>query len=78
MTLTEIRERYKGKWVLIEFHELDRNLEVVDGDVIAVANSKEEIYGKLLTEGREKDTAIEYCGDWPTDIAVMFCLRSSH
>ena len=76
MTLAEIRERYKGKWVLIEFHELDRNLEVVDGDVIAVGSSKEEIYGKLLTEGREKNTAIEYCGDWPTDIAVMFCLRS--
>ena len=71
MTLAEIGERYKGKWVLIECRELDRNLEVVDGDIVAVADSKEEIYTKQLTiEG--KNLAIEYCGEWPTDIAVMF------
>jgi hypothetical protein len=77
MNLAEIRERHKGKWVLIEYHELDRNLEVVDGDVIALADSKEEIYGKLLTEGRGRNTAIRYCGEWPTDIAVMFWLSAS-
>lgn len=49
----------------------------MDGEVIATADSKEAIYGKLLTEGREKNTAIEYCGEWPTDIAVMFCLPFS-
>jgi hypothetical protein len=76
MTLAKIRELYKGKWVLIEFHQLDRNLEVIDGDVIAVADSKEEIYGKLLTHSDGKNTAIRYCGEWPTDIAVMFWLSS--
>ena len=76
MTLAEIRECYKGKWVLIEYHELDRNLEVVDGDVIAVADSKEDIYGKLLTHADAKNTAIRYCGEWPTDVAVMFWLNS--
>lgn len=74
MTLAEIVQRYKGEWVLIEYRSLDRNLEVVEGDVIAHARSKEEIYGLLLTVGRGKNTAIEYCGEWPTDIAVMFCL----
>ena len=73
MTLAEIREHYKGKWVLIEFRELDRNLEVVQGDVIAVAESKEAIYGKQLTVSG-KNLAIRYCGEWPTDIGVMFCL----
>ncbi|MGD0948533.1 MAG: hypothetical protein ABSA52_13995 [Candidatus Binatia bacterium] len=77
MTLAEIRERYKGKWVLIAYHQLDENLEVVEGDVIADAGSKEDIYGKLLTVGRGKNTAIRYCGEWPTDIAVMFWLTSS-
>lgn len=73
MTLAEIRDRYKGKWVLIEYRELDRDLEVVDGDVVAVADSKEQIYAKQLTiEG--KNLAIEYCGEWPTDLAVMFWL----
>ena len=77
MTLAQIREAYKGKWVLIEYRELDRNLEVVEGDVLAVAPTKEEIYKLLLTVEPGKNTAIEYCGQWPTDTAVMFCLRTS-
>jgi len=76
MTLAEICEQYKGKWVLIEYHELDRNLEVVEGDVIAEAPTKEQIYGKLLTVGRTKNTAIRYCGEWPTDIAMTVLDRS--
>lgn len=75
MTLAQIREAYKGKWVLIEYRELDRDLEVVEGDVIAEAQTKEDIYKLLLTVGPGKNTAIEYCGDWPTDTAVMFWLR---
>jgi hypothetical protein len=35
MTLAEIQKRYQGQWALIEFHQLDANLEVVDGDVLA-------------------------------------------
>jgi len=77
MTLAQIREAYKGKWVLIEYRELDRNLEVVEGDVLAEAPTKEEIYKLLLTVEPGKNTAIEYCGQWPTDTAVMFCLRTS-
>lgn len=75
MTLAQIREAYNGKWVLIEYRELDRDLEVIDGDVIAEAQTKEEIYEQLLKVGPGKNTAIEYCGDWPTDTAVMFWLR---
>jgi hypothetical protein len=77
MTLAQIREQYKDKWVLIEYHQLDRNLEVVEGDVIAEAPTKEQIYGKLLTVGRTKNTAIRYCGEWPTDIGLMLCLKRS-
>ncbi len=75
MTLTQIRAAYKGKWVLIEYRKLDRDLEVLEGDVIADAETKEEIYKLLLAVGPGKSTAIEYCGDWPTDTAVMFWLR---
>jgi hypothetical protein len=75
MTLAGIQERYKGQWVLIEFHQLDENLEVVEGDVLAAAPTKEDIYKRLLTVERGKNTAIRYCGEWPTDVAVMFCLH---
>ena len=74
MNLAQIREAHKGKWVLIEYRQLDRNLEVVEGDVIAEAPTKEDIYKLQMSVGTGKNLAIEYCGDWPTDVAVMFCL----
>jgi len=77
MTEAEIVERWKGKWVLIEYRELDRNLNVVDGDVIAEATTKEEIYRLQVGIGEGRKLAIRYCGEWPTDVAVMFCLTAS-
>ena len=75
MNEAEIVERWTGKWVLIEYRELDRNLDVVDGDVIAEAATKEEIYGLLLAKGRGKNTAIRYCGEWPTDEGLMVSVQ---
>ena len=74
MKLAEINKRYKGQWVLIEYRELDENLEVHDGDVIATAPTKEDIYKLQLTVPDGKNLAIRYCGEWPTDVAVMFWL----
>ncbi len=76
MTLAEIRGRYAGQWVLIEFGQLDRNLEVIDGEVVAHAPTKEEIYKRQLEVGVGAKLAVEYCGDWPEDMSVMFCLRA--
>ena len=77
MTEAEIVERWKGKWVLSEYRELDRNLDVVDGDVIAEAATKEEIYKLQMSIGGGRKLAIRYCGEWPTDVAVMFCFAPS-
>lgn len=70
MKMEEIRRHYEGEWVLIEYTELDEDLKVVEGDVIAHSPHREEIYRQLLrTKG--KDVAIEYLGDVPEDLAVM-------
>ena len=70
MKMEEIQKRYTGEWVLIEYTMLDEQLNVVEGEVIAHAPSKEEIYCQLLkTSG--KDVAIEYLGEVPEDLAVM-------
>jgi len=61
--------------VLIEYHQLDRDLEVLDGSVLAVATTKDEIYRTQLTVGRGKTLAIRYYGEWPSDTAVMSCQR---
>jgi len=70
MKMEEIRKRYRGKWVLIEYTKLDENLNVVEGKVIAHSPKKDEIYIQLL-ETKGKDVAVEYLGEVPEDVAVM-------
>ena len=74
MEMTEIRERYKGEWVLIEYAELDEELNVVEGEVIAHSPNRDEIYRRLL-ETKGRDIAIEYLGEVPEDLAVMLSGR---
>ena len=73
MRLSEIRKKYRDQWVLFEFSNLDRDLRVKDGKVLAHAANKEDIY-KALLHTRGKNVAVEYCGKMPEDLAVMFCL----
>ncbi len=71
MTWEEIRRQYAGQWVLIEYQQLDEQLNVVEGEVVAHSPEKEEIYRQLLkTTG--KNIAIEYAGDFPQELTVMF------
>ena len=67
----EIRKKYPNQWVLIEFSKLDKNLRVKEGKVIAPASTKEEIY-KALLRTRGKNVSVEYCGEMPEDLVVMF------
>ena len=71
MKWEEILQQYAGQWVLIEYRELDEQLNVVEGEVIAHSPNKEEIYQRLL-ETTGKNIAIEYAGEFPKDLAVMF------
>jgi len=71
MKWEEILKQYAGQWVLIEYRELDEQLHVVEGEVIAHSPNKEEIYKRLL-ETTGKNIAIDYAGKFPKDLAVMF------
>lgn len=70
MTLEEIKQRYPDQWVLIEFTELDEELKVVKGKVIAHAPSREEIYKKLVELESER-IAIEFTGEMPKEPAYL-------
>lgn len=71
MKWEDIRQQYAGQWVLIEYQQLDEQLNVVEGEVVAHSAEKEEIYKSILhTQG--KNIAIEYAGDFPQDLAAMF------
>ena len=76
MQLNEIKKKYRDEWVLIEYSKISANLEVKEGKVLAHAANKEDIYKALLgTKG--KNVAIEYCGQVPEDLVVMFCLNGT-
>jgi len=72
MKMEEIRKRYQGEWVLIEYTELDEDLNVLKGEVIAHSPNKEEIYqAQMRLQG--KSLAIEYLGKIPEqeDLVVV-------
>jgi hypothetical protein len=67
MTLEEIKQNYPNEWVLVEFLELDENLDPLDGTVIAHATSHDVILAELEKQ-KNKRIAIKYTGeDLPVD-----------
>jgi len=73
MKMEEIRKRYRGKWVLIEYSELDDELNVIEGTVVAYSKDREEVY-KAQMRMKGKKLAIEYLGELPEeeDLVVVF------
>ena len=71
LSMKKIVEKYRDEWVLIVYEELDEDLNVKKGKVIAHSPRKDEIYAQL-SETRGKNVAIEYTGKLPEDLAVMF------
>jgi hypothetical protein len=70
LTLTEMALRHDGEWLLIAYTELDENLGVVCGEVLAHSPDQGKIYEALpLAKGRA--VAFEYVGQIPADFAVM-------
>lgn len=66
----EIRQSYAGQWLLIEYQALDEQLNVLEGEVIAHAPNKEEIYARLF-KVKGKNIAIAYAGEFSPDLTVM-------
>ena len=71
MKMSEITKEYKDEWVLIEYTKLDEQLNVLDGRVLAHSPRKEDIYS-VLPKFKGKNFTIEYTGEFPKDLAVMF------
>jgi hypothetical protein len=70
MKMSEIIRKYPGEWLLIEYEELDQDLTVKRGRVIAHSPDKAKIYQRLM-ETKGKNVSIEYAGRLP-EVAVMF------
>jgi hypothetical protein len=70
LTLEEMGRRYDGEWLLVAYSELDENMVVVRGEVLAHSRDQGEVY-EALSLARGRAVAFEYVGKVPEDFAVM-------
>ena len=70
LTISEIRSRFDGEWILVEDPELDENSEVVRGRVVWHSKDRDEVYQKAI-ELRPKHSAFLYTGRMPEGTAVV-------
>jgi hypothetical protein len=64
LSFKEIQQQYDGEWLIIAYIELDADLQVIAGEVLAHSPDEAEIY-------TDRDVAIEYVGQVPEDLAFM-------
>ena len=70
MKMEEIRERYKGEWVLIKFGslaDLTEDLYVIEGEVVAHARTWKDIKRAEAQASRPGNYTVEYMGENPPD-----------
>lgn len=70
VTFEEMQRRYNGQWLLIAPQEIDEELQVVKGEVLAHSHKREDIY-QSLDSFEEQPLAIEYVGGVPEDIGFI-------
>lgn len=72
LTMEEIRAQYAGEYVLIEFVELDEDMQIIRGKVVAHSPNGDEIFQKFLElRDRKKPVALEYLGQAPEGVVVV-------
>jgi len=70
MKFEEIKKKFKGEWVVIEYTQLDETLVPLEGEIVAHSPLRDVIYKEQLRY-KGKQLAIEYLGDIPEEWAVM-------
>jgi hypothetical protein len=70
LSFEEIKQRYDGEWLMIAYTELDEEMNVIRGEVLAHSPDQEKIYHALpLAQGRA--VAFEYVGKQPDGLAFI-------
>ena len=70
LTLTEIRSRFPGTWILLEDPDTTKKLEIRGGRVLFHSKDRDEVYREAIAR-RPKHSAILYTGTIPTNVAVV-------
>ncbi len=70
LSLAEMKQHYDGEWLLIINAEVDKNSEILSGEILAHSPNVDEIYDALpLAKGVE--ASIEYIGQIPANFAAI-------
>jgi hypothetical protein len=70
LSYEEIKRRYDGQWVIIAHTEVDKDLEVLTGEVLAHSPNETAIY-QLLSLASGRDVSIEYVGVVPENEVIL-------
>ncbi len=70
LSLEEMKSRYPDQWLLIGEPEVDEDLNIIQGQVLAYSTDEYEIYNALPFLN-VKSKAIEYTGSIPEDLTVL-------
>lgn len=70
LSFEEMQHRYAGEWLLIAYTELDNEMNVICGEVLAHSPNRDDIYGAISSSDGQS-VAIEYIGAIPEDLAVI-------
>jgi hypothetical protein len=70
LTFEEIKQQYHNEWLLIVYTEIDENLNVIRGEVLAHSPTVEDIY-QALPAAKGREAAIEFVGTPEADVAYI-------
>ena len=69
LTVSQIEDRFKSEWILLEAPETDESLEVRSGRVLWHSRDRDEVYRKAI-ELRPDRFAVLYTGKMPEGTAI--------
>ena len=70
LNLEQMKQQYHDEWLLIAYTDIDENLNVLCGEVLAHDKDANKLY-KLLSHYPDRSVAFEYIGEIPADFAFM-------
>lgn len=70
MTFEAMKQHYQNEWLLIAYTEIDENLNVIQGEVLAHSTDVEPLYD-LMPQFKDRAVALEYIGEIPKDLAFI-------
>ncbi|MBD2310050.1 hypothetical protein H6G17_32180 [Chroococcidiopsis sp. FACHB-1243] len=70
LTIEQIRQQYVDEWILIAYTQLDEQMNVLAGEVLAHSKQRDEIY-EAFDSRLGRAVAVEYTGSIPEDVAYL-------